>query len=97
VRKVIDIPADIRRWGKRPPDVDDARADLQRALGKLLYAHSARIVRTGQDPAKAPAHAIVDVLELAIAAAETTGENPRQLVGALELVLERWAKGEATP
>jgi hypothetical protein len=98
VRKVIDVPADVRRWMKSPPSVEDARADLQRAMGKLVFAHSARLQRTGSASVEmAPALAIVDVFECVCMASESVGWDPQELVDELQLVIERWAKGEATP
>jgi hypothetical protein len=97
MRKVIDVAKDVRRWGERPPSVEDARADLQRAMGKLVFAHAARLARSGENPNQASALAIIDVFESVCAAAETVGWDPQELVDDLQVVIEHWAAGKVTP
>jgi hypothetical protein len=94
---VIDVAKDVRRWGERPPSIDDARADLQRAMGKLVFAHAAQLGRSGENPNQAPALAITDVFESVCAVSETVGWEPRELVEDLQVVIERWLAGEVTP
>ena len=97
VRKVINVQEDVRQWIARPPDVDDARADLQRAMGKLVFAHAARLGRAGGNPSHASTLAMMDVFESACAASETVGHDPQDLVEYLQFVIERWKAGEVTP
>lgn len=96
MRKIIDVAKDVRQWGARPPSIDDARADLQRAMAKLVFAHAARLERSGENPNQAAALAIIDVFESVCAVSETVGWDPQELVDDLQVVIERWQAGEVT-
>jgi len=76
-------------------EVDNIRVELQHALGRLLFAHTARLQRAGKPGELARAAVLLDVFE--ITCVISPDDELDDLVEILVGVIERFRRGEVTP